>query len=104
MKPELVLNGLIALFLASGNGHLQAGIALYEKGEYERAIAEFVLEVKEDNHSAEAYYYHGLSYLALGNAERAESSFKIALCLASDAGNLEIYNKSYLAYRALLDE
>ncbi len=82
---------LTRIFGANKNDHYTQGIVLYNKGDYEAAIAEFEHAVRETHndgnpyhslgrfYAAEAYTHLGLIHLRTQDYERAEAEFRRAV-------------------------
>lgn len=94
------------------NAQLMQGLRHYENREYDKALDYFLRsQVPEEeagsarlgNRAIQVYYYTGLAYRAMKQAEEASAYFLKAVSLATADPNVMDYYKG-LAYRALNDE
>ena len=85
---------------ASSNNDAEAynnrGNAYYEKGDYDRAIAEYTEAIRLDPNFAEAYNNRGSVYGVKGDLDRAISDFSQAIRL--NPNYAEAYNNRGMAY------
>jgi tetratricopeptide (TPR) repeat protein len=61
------------------------------EGKYKEAIKEFLVSVKSDPNSADAYYNLGKSYLEINNLKKAEEAMQKAMELASKVHTISYY-------------
>ena len=59
--------------------HLNQGVALYEAGEYEKAVAEYTKAIELDPKLASAYYNRGLAYFKMRQYDSALADFNKAI-------------------------
>ena len=77
------------------------GLAYHEKGDYDKAIAEYTEAIRLDQSYAKAYYYWGLAYRSKRDYEKAITDYTEAVRL--DPTDAEVYNKRGIAYHATGD-
>jgi tetratricopeptide (TPR) repeat protein len=68
----------------------QRGLALFEEGQFEQAIAEFDTAILQNPNFMEAYYRRGVSKIEIGDYEAALADFNTII--SSDANNPQGYN------------
>jgi tetratricopeptide (TPR) repeat protein len=96
------------------DAHLLNGLQKLNAKDYNAAVREFELadsypdnlEVgrpSSNSHSAKVFYYLGISYLGLNNAEKAKASFQTAVADKSGGASELSYFRS-MAYRELGDD
>lgn len=85
---------LIAMLVASGcesaSDHNKRGNALYDKGEYDRAIEEYTRAIRLDPNFAIAYNSRGIAWYEKGEYDRAIEDFTGAIRL--DPESADAYN------------
>ena len=64
--------------------HFQRGLAYYDLGEFDGAIAEFSRAIQLDGRHARAYAFRALCYGYTGNAAEAEADLQSAISLKAD--------------------
>lgn len=74
-------NGSLGLF-----DYLHRGVTLLKMKKYNAALADLKLEVKKYEKLADAHYYLGLTYLALGDIQNATKSLNYARDLYTKTG------------------
>jgi hypothetical protein len=74
-----------ALFAPSATDHLNQGVALYEAGKYEQAVAEYTKAIELDPNLASAYYNRGLAYFKMKQYDLALADFNKATELNPNA-------------------
>ncbi len=70
-------------------------VAQYSKGDFEEAVKTFDELLKKVQDYA-SYYYRGMSYLAIGEYDKAQNDFTMSIALKSD--NADAYNGRALAF------
>jgi tetratricopeptide (TPR) repeat protein len=78
--------------------YLDIGVALYQKGRLDQAIAEFNKAIELNPRDAEAYNYRGSAYLKKGQIDRAISDYDQVLRLKPRYA--EVYTDRGVAYGA----
>lgn len=79
---------------SQGRHYLNAGDAHHNKGEYEKAIADYTRAIGIDTHSAEAYCSRGNSYFEIGKYEHALADYSKAIELNPDLADA-YYGRGY---------
>ena len=83
----MLLIGLLAFSGCGPSDEQQAveaynrGVAYYDKGEYDKAIAAFTVAIRLDPTDAEAYYNRGVAYTEEGEPDKAIADFDDAIRL-----------------------
>ena len=74
-------------FVKSDRKHFNQGVANYNSGDYEQAMADYNKAVELDPDYALAYYNRGMSYVDSGDLEQAIADFEWYLELAPNVLN-----------------
>ena len=85
--------------LTTAETHTNAGVALHEDRQYERAIAEYDEAIRLDPAIALAYYNRGVAYASLQEFERAVADYDASIRV--DPQREEAFNGRAVAYDAL---
>ena len=101
MKKLLLLFLLITQFFFAQTG-FEKGNALYQKGKYEQAIAEYESILASKQHSAEVYFNLGNCYYKLNKVAPAIYNYEKALVLNPE--DAEITNNLKFAQKLQIDE
>ena len=64
--------------------HFQRGLAYYDLGDFDGAIAEFSRAIQLDGRHARAYAFRALCYGYMGNAAEAQADLQSAIRLKAD--------------------
>lgn len=81
---------------------LRAAMVLYNSGNYEEAVIEFDKILSSGVENESALFYEGVSFLSLGNGDKAESAFEKVINIG--ASKLKDQAEWYLALSYLLEE
>ncbi|HSD64999.1 MAG TPA: hypothetical protein VLB50_14445, partial [Ignavibacteriaceae bacterium] len=81
---------------------LRAAMVLYNSGNYEQAVIEFDKILSSGVKNESAVFYEGVSFLSLGNGDKAESAFEKVINIGDS--KLKDQAEWYLALSYLLEE
>jgi tetratricopeptide (TPR) repeat protein len=103
-----VLNGLVAKYPDRATAYQVRGLAYYQQGSYEQAIADFTQAISIEPDFDEAYSNRALAYGAMGDYEKALEDFSIVLQIRpNDSQSLVnrglIYKQMGLSAEAIAD-
>ncbi len=92
---SIVILSIFTVHRGSQSKHyINAGDAHHNKGEYEKAIADYSRAIGTDTHSAEAYYTRGNSYFEMGKYDHALADYSKAIELNPDFADA-YYGRGY---------
>ncbi|MDR1910894.1 MAG: tetratricopeptide repeat protein [Helicobacteraceae bacterium] len=73
-----ILSALLGVFALAGNVAVDRGIAAYESGNFQEAIRQFSIAIRENPKNALSYIGRGIAYDDLGDTNKAIADFNQA--------------------------
>lgn len=99
-NPQMVMNGVMmlrgvtAIDSTFAPAQLSLGRMAIVSGQYDKAVARLQTVIRKDPNNAEAFYYLGEAYAALGQKEKAKEAFENCKKLVKNpnfAAELDLY-------------